>query len=238
MGTGMCPSPSQAMTGTQLKNFLIGHGLGIEGVTQAQLSGVADVAAEAGFAAVWGRYNWTIRRGTATLSTVANQAYTSLPSDFESLISLVYAAGTRDYRINIKSEAEFDTDFPDPSIQTGVPEVAKVVYQGPNAADRFRLYWFPTPAAVYALPLAYARRSDLAFLPDLPPWLVNAVVLKSLVLMQPTADKRYQADAAAEAAIFAAIASDNPSNTNDPGFGTDAGWDDFAIGGGGDQTLN
>lgn len=228
------------MTGAELKEYLIGHGLGIEGISQAQLTKVASVAAEAGFAAVWGRYNWTVRRGTATLATVANQAYTSLPSDFESLISVVYVAGTRDYRINIKSESEFDTDFPDTSIRTGPPEVAKIVYQGPNAADRYRMYWFPLPPAIYSLPMAYARRSDLAFLPDLPPWLVNAVVLKSLVLMQPTADRRYQADAAAEAAIMAAIASDNPSNTNDPGFGSDAGWDDFGLitSSGNDQTLN
>lgn len=211
------------MTLQDLQQYLMGHGTGI---VAAQLQKTAEVAAEAGYKGVWGAYPWSVRRGTTNLATVASQAFTNLPADFESAITIRYATSNRRYVIDIVDEPKFDEDYPYPAGTTGVPSVCKLVYETP--ATKFRAVWYPVPDAIYSLPFSYNRQADPANLPNLPGWMVHAIVQKSLVLMEQTVEGQLQRQMLASQALSDAITADAPVTGIGPKWGADPGWDDFS----------
>lgn len=211
------------MTLQDLQQFLMGHGTGI---VAAQLQKTAEVAAEAGYKGVWGAYPWSVRRATTSLVTVANQAFTNLPTDFESALPPRSTSIGYRYTINIMDEPSFDESFPDPTVMTGVPTHCKIVYENP--VNKFRAVWYPVPASAYTLPFAYNRQADLANLPNLPGWLVHAIVQKCLVLMEKSVEGQLQRNMLANQALSEAMSADSPITGIGPTFGADPGWDDFS----------
>lgn len=214
------------MTLQDFKNYL--RGLAGAGIAQPQLDGMVATASEVAYAKVWGAYPWSVRRGTGTITTVASQGYNALPADFESIVSIKYDA-TSGYVIDLQEEVAFDTNFPHPSGRTGVPMAAKVAYQGPAAADKFRLIWYPTPDAVYSLPLVYNRRADIANLPNLPASMLDAILQYGAMMMMPTVEARITHRQMAQAALSEAITADAPITGISPQFGANPGWDDFSL---------
>lgn len=199
------------------------------GISANQLQKMAEVAAEAGYAGVWGAYPWSVRRGTGTLTTTASTAHTVLPVDFESVTSIRYAGSSRAHVVDILEEVAFDTSFPNPSLVTGLPTHCKIVYETPQGNNKWRVVWYPVPDSAYSYTLTYNRKSDLANLPNLPSWMLHAVVQRCAVLMEPTVEGQYQRKILADQALSDAIAADRPVTGIGPQFGADPGWDDFHL---------
>lgn len=111
---------------------------------------------------------WFLLDETQTLTTVANQNYVALPTDFlrEYEDGFLY-----DENLNLLTKDTYDilverNKQDDGSLDTGIP--TKYAIKGA------RVYLFPTPTAVYNLPLAYYKRtSALKSSVSTNPWLVD-----------------------------------------------------------------
>lgn len=212
------------MTLQDLKAFL--RGIASSGIAQPQLDATISAAIEAGYASVWGKYNWSVKRASSLKTTVASQAYTDLPPDFESLVTLSYL-GTSDPRpINVMNEMAFDYSYPNPAAENSrKPIAAKITFFSPQN-NNWRLYWFPIPDGAYSMQVVYNRRPDSSMLPALPSWMLDAVIAKCSAIMQPDGEKRQMYDQVAEKAIQNAIFADRPQGGLTPQYGVDPGWDD------------
>ena len=221
----------------RLKDYL--KSIATSGLAVPNLDQVADAAIESGFSRVWGAYPWSVRRGTKTLSTVASQAHTVLPDDFESLLTVRYVSTVNPWNIDIVEESVFDEDHPNPvAYLTSIPVKAKVVYNGPQKGDRWRLYWYPVPSTVYTMELTYNRRADPAVLPDLPTTMLDAVMAACSALMRSDGNERLAYDQIAKSALDKAIAADRPVTGVAPRWGADPGWDDWDTGRRGSTVWN
>lgn len=220
------------MTLAQLKEYLKG---GASGFLETSLDKAADLAIEAGYNAVWGAYEWKVRRKySEALTTTANQAYTSLFADMESVLLIRVMDGARAVTVDLKDENAFDYDFASPVlVQADIPIAAKVVHHGGAGTDKYRAYWFPIPDKAYTLKIPYMTKADTAQFPNLPSYMQEAVVSKCLVFMQRTADEKLQHETAAEAAIQRAILKDQVMGGYAPRIGVDPGWDDWSVTSGG-----
>jgi hypothetical protein len=212
------------MTLDELKKYLTSIPTGVE---NPAIGGIATTVIEAGYASVWGANNWKVKRAeNTTLATVANQVYTSLPADFESLISLKVIDGTASRSIDIVDENSFDYDIPSPvAWQVAMPRLAKVVFADPL----YRAVWYPVPDAVYTVHLVYVRRADSAKFPNLPSYMQDAVISKASSMMLRGED-RTAAETVAMATLNRAILSDGAVSGYSPRVGGDPGWDDYAMG--------
>ena len=199
-----------------------------DGLTAAQKDKMAQVAMEAGYASVWGAYPWSCRRGTTTLTTSGGVAYTALPSDFEACTSIRYLGSGNPWLINVMEEVAFDTDFPYPgAFSSAIPRVCKIVYETPQAANRFRIVWYPVPDAAYSMALSYNRRADTAFLPNVPSWMLDPIVQRAGALMFSQITERLQYDMLADRAVLRAMSADQPVVGVGPMYGADPGWNDW-----------
>ena len=214
------------MTQQDLKEYLKGIVSG--GVQINNLDRVAEVAAETGYNSVWGAYTWKIKRvEDSALPTIASQAHTVLPEDFESMLSIRLRFAGRPLWIDLTTEIAFDKNWPLPTDwNQNSPRHAKVVYS-PKLG--WRIYWFPIPDAAYSTTVMYERKADIGNLPQLPSYMVDAIVAKasSLMVFGP---ERAQADQVAARAVGQAIGADNAVSGSTPQFGMDYGWNDWARG--------
>lgn len=213
------------MTTGELRDYL--KGVIGAGVTVNNLDAVAKVAAESGYASVWGAYTWKIKRvQNDALSTTASQAYTQLPVDFESMLGIRIRADNEPVNVDIIPEHGFDESFPNPTTWgNDIPSSAKVVY---SPANKWRIYWFPIPDAVYNLTVTYENKADIGNLPKLPSYMVDAVVAKAASLMF-TGERRVANDQVAARALQVAITSDREVSGVASRMGIAPGWDDWDL---------
>jgi hypothetical protein len=215
------------MTIQDLKIYL--QSLSTAGLKTAQLDQLVTTAIEAGYAAVWGAYRWKIKRRQKSTTTTSGQAYTGLPSDFESIRGVTIQATNTPTMVDIQEEESFDRNFPYPAFHTNSqPTTCKVVRnESGGAGDKWRLYWFPIPNQAYNITIVYDATADSANFPSLPSYMQQAVIEKCCVLIQGAGDARLAFLQSANAALQAAIYSDRTSNEYTMQWGGDPGWDDW-----------
>jgi hypothetical protein len=95
------------------------------------------------------------------------------------------------------------------------------------------VYWYPIPNSAYSYEMSYNRRADQALLPNLPSYMLAAVLEKGKAMMQGSPEKTFTQTQVAAAELQQAIMSDRVAAGYAPMLGTDPGWDDFATTSGG-----
>jgi len=203
--------------------------------------GIVDAAAEAAFGKVWDAAIWKIGRKLDTsLSTVSGQAYTILPKDVSGVGTVTLKKGTTYRQIDIQVEGNFDYNFPSPSSYSNdMPCVAKMVYNGPASNDKWRLYWYPIPDAVYTMTLTYRFEADITFLPNLPGNMLEPLMLVGSELILPPGGTQAQQFSVAKAALMDAINADEKFTGNVNETGGDVGWNTYRLTGtGGGDTWD
>lgn len=214
------------MTLQQLKELI--KAVPGQGITSPQLDLVADSAIESGYAAVWGSYEWKIRRRQKDTTTTANQAHTSLPVDFESLGEggIRFRTTNTPWVIDLVSEAVFDTDHPNPALYSNAqPQRAKIVYD-PSQADKWRIVWFRIPDTAYNISITYYAKADTAFFPNVPSYMQAAIIAKCNSLMRGQGQERSFYDSIAQQELTRAQYSDSVDISKPPRFGVDLGFND------------
>jgi len=226
------------MTLAELKKYLSSIRSGGQNVPQ--INDIVDNAIEAGFASVWGAYQWKIKRKEDTsLTATSAQIHTILPDDMESLIDLVLEDGTRSRWVNIMTEENFDISYPKPSSHTNKrPFAAKLVRFSPQQNDRWRIYWYPVPDSGYTLRVVYDTVGNANQLEQLPTYMLSAVVDKSLEYVLPPGEGRLAQMQAARSSLQKAIESDMTVSGQPMMVGVDPGWNDGAFVGGRDDCHN
>lgn len=216
------------MIPANFKEYLKGYATGI---VSAQLDAVANTAMEVSFASVWGAHDWKFKRTLVAGTLTANQAFTNLPSDFESTLSIRIIHSDRPKSIDIKDENAFDYDYPNPAaVQKDMPFAAKIVL---HAGTTWRVYWFPIPDSGYSYEMAYNRKADLALLPNVPSYMLGAILEKGKAIMQGSPERTFTQTQVAESELQRAILADRVAAGYAPMLGSDPGWDDFALTSGG-----
>lgn len=217
------------MTLTNLKNYLTSIRSG--GQQIPQINDIVDAAIEAGFAQTWGAYAWKVRRtDKTTLVCTVNQAYTILPDDMESIDAIVLLDGTSSWWIDLQDEGNFEINFPNPSgYTTGKPVSGKVVFNSAQQGDRWRLYWDRIPGSAYSLRVIYQRAGTIGLIPQLPSYMLAAVVDRCLEYVLPPGNDRLAQHQAAEASLQKAIQSDETVSGPPRWIGVDPGFNDGAF---------
>jgi len=209
-----------------LKNYLMS--ISTSGLKDDKLGKLADTAIEIGFAAVWGAYRWKVKRRQKDTTTIAAQAYTELPADFESIRGVVIKTASLPCLVDIQEEESFDRSFPYPAnFQNSQPTTCKIV-KTESAGEKWRIYWFRIPDQAYNVSIIYDGTSDTAYLGKIPSYMEQAVLERCAALMQGTAEARLAFMQSAQAALQTAIFSDRTSNELTMRFGVDPGWDDYS----------
>jgi len=217
------------MTREQLKEYLSSILSGGQNVPQ--INDLVDNAIEVGYGYVWGAYAWkTKRRENTSLSATSGQTYTILTGEMESLVSLVLVDGTSSRWINIMGEENFDMSYPRPvSHTTSRPIFAKLVKHSTAKADKWRVYWFPVPNGSYSLRLVYDIVADPAQLPNLPSYMLTAIVDKCVELVVPPGEGRTAQMQISDRSLRRAINSDTAVSGAPKLLGIDPGWNDGAF---------
>lgn len=213
------------MTTDKLKAYL--KALPGAGVAAEQMDSTADIAIEAGYAAVWGAHTWKVRRiQTDSKTTTGSQAHTVMPDDFESLLGVRIVSSSNPRGIDLIDEEAFDLDFPYPANDSeNMPSVAKATYDG--STNLWRIYWYPVPDSAYTLSIRYDRKADAAMLPTLPSHMMPAVVAMCASFMFSDGVQRQAYDQLARGHIQRAVMSDRAISGGTPTLGADPGWDDW-----------
>lgn len=224
----MARSQGKAMTADQLKKYFKSLKFG-GSVVDNTMEEIVDAAAEAAFGKVWEAHVWKVGRlQDDSLRTTANLAYTILPKGFSGIKTLVLIDGTLSRKINIVDEDNFEYDNPYPQAWSAQkPVLAKLAYHGAAASDNWRLYWSPVPDAAYSLRLVYRVERDLSFLPNVPAYMLEAIMLAGSALILPPGATQFQQFGVAEASIKSAIQSDTAFVGAPELIGTDPGFNDW-----------
>lgn len=105
--------------------------------------------------------------GRSTASTVADQEWYDMPSDFREIDSLKITINDNDYVLNERHYSEIENWAITPSAYTGYP-TDYCIYN-----DQLRLY--PAPNDVYTLSISYWKDlTDIATATDSNAWMVEA----------------------------------------------------------------
>jgi len=231
------PAPKDvAMTISELKKYLSAVRTG--GGAVPQINDLVDSAVETGFAQVWGAYEWKIRRAESTdLTCTTSQAYTVLPDDLESVDSIVVIDGTSSFWVDLKGEGNFEMDYPYPSGHaTGKPYAGKVVFNSAAQGNRWLIYWCRIPNSAYSLRVIYQRVGSEALIPQLPSYMLAAVVDRCLEYTLPPGEGRLAQHQAANSSLKKAIQSDEMVSGPPKYVGVDPGWNvDAFVGNAGDD---
>lgn len=224
------------MTLADLKKYL--KSVRSAGLTVPQIDDIVNVSVEAGFAQVWGAYEWKVRRAENTsLTCTSGQAYTILPDDMESIDAITVINGTQSCWVDLTGEVDFEIDYPRPSsYSTGQPAIGKVVYNSAQQGNRWRIYWSPVPGSGYSLRVIYQRIGSEALIPQLPSYMLAAVVDRCLEYVLPPGNERMLQHQAAEASLRKAIQADETVSGPPQFLGVDPGFNSGAfVGGSGDD---
>ena len=121
---------------------------------------------------------------------------------------------------------------------TGIPVECKIVYNQAGAADSWKIYWWCVPDAAYTMILAYDRKADLNFFPNLPSHMVKAVQTQALSLMMSGDVQGGNLEVLAGRALKEAIDADTEVSGFFPIFGKESEWNDWDTSGGGSSVAN
>lgn len=217
------------MTHAELKKYL--SSIRSSGQTVPQINDIVDNAIKAGFGYVWGAYSWKVkRREDISLSATSGQPHTILNSGMESLVSLVLEDGTSSRWINIMGEENFDMSYPRPASHTNSkPIFAKLVKHSEAGNDVWRVYWFPVPNSSYGLRLVYDMVGSPTQLPNVPSYMLAAIVDKCVELVLPPGENRMAQMQIAEGSLKRAINADTAVSGAPKMLGSDPGWNQGAF---------
>lgn len=216
------------MTLQALKSYLLSLKFG--GVAVPQSREIVDAAVEGAFGKVWEAHIWKIgTRVNNSLATVAGQEFTKMPDNMSGIGNIGVIKSTTFQKVNIMGDSNFDHEFPYPAAHSSdMPTHAKLVYHSDATNDKWRLYWFPVPDAVYTIRMSYRISADEEFLPHLPKHMIESVMLAGTALILPPGPNQNNQMAAADASLNRAIASDTKFSGGIDNIGGDPGWDDFS----------